>query len=115
MATWTEPWPEEFPLPVITPATDIVLEQERRCNDVPADLAGRPAHSAGRHVHRSDPRAADLITEDSESIPPVMGGQGRSNYAALLSAIIAVLCIGGMGLIIAIAVVSSIVRWILAS
>lgn len=88
--------------------TAVRSQEERRCSDVP-DVAFRPADSAGRNVHRSDSGVAGL--NDAESLPPlVQGGQGRSNYTALLSAVITVACIGGMGLVVGIAVVSSIIE-----
>jgi len=104
------------PVAVITHTGELIrMNEERRCSDV-SDVADRTTDSADRSDLRSDAGVAGLISEDSrfDSIPLVRGGQGRSNYAALLSALIAVLCIGGMGLIVGVAVVSSIVRWILS-
>jgi hypothetical protein len=43
-----------------------------------------------------------------------MGGQGRGNYAAFLSAVVAVVCLGGMGLIVAIAVAAAVIRFLLS-
>ena len=108
------------PVAVITHTGELIrmseaAGEERRCSDV-SDVADRTTDSADQSDLRSDAGVAGLISEDSrfESIPPlVQGGQGRSNYAALLSAVITVVCIGGMGLIVGIAVVSSVVRLIL--
>jgi len=104
------------PLAVITHTGELIrmseaAGEERRCSDV-SDVADRTTDSADQSDLRSDAGVAGL--NDAESIPPlVQGGQGRSNYAALLSAVITVVCIGGMGLIVGIAVVSSVVRLIL--
>lgn len=92
----------------------IHLSEERRCGDVSADLAGGTAGAADRPDRASDPHAADLITPDGEFPPPVMGGQGRGNCAAFLSAVVAVVCLGGMGLIVAIAVAAAVVRFLLS-
>lgn len=97
MATRMEPWAEEFPLPVITPAADIKLEQERRCRDDlvpddrnPGDVAG---DLAGR-FHRPDPRSADLTATTL-----IQGGQGRSVNATALSAAIVAVALVGLALV----------------